>query len=165
MNNGKFVFGCAVGYILITFLIFFTDKALADEFVGNCRYYNPNIKEIVYVKWKNEIAPPSLYDVNGKYILSFDPLEIHFINGCKNSLHFQKLDKNYDEYTVQWWNENIDKNSKYYFKFAGIVSQGKDVFYSGYYEDNKDKDTKISNTKKSIPCSYNLKNGYLWHFS
>ncbi len=148
-------------YISCILIMFFASKVSANEFLRTCKYYNPDTKENVFVKWKNAVTKPALYDSSGKYIGHFtlaNTIEDAFIEGCRNRLYYSKPTFLMPEPSVMW--SNVDKTGDEHFVFGGIVSEGEDIFYSGSYEESKNNPSKNEFIDHKITCSYNLKNGF-----
>ncbi len=127
-----------------------------EEFARVCRYYSAKDNKTIYVKWKNDKSNAIVYDNNGKYLSAVNVIrtpDVTFQEGCKNYLIYDKT-LNYETYTFA---EEKKGNA---YVFDGVVANGKDIYYSEAYKENRDIPSNNKYTNKTINCSYSLTNGY-----
>ena len=110
-------------------------NVLADEtFVRVCKYYNKDTDINVFVKWRSDKHAPSLYGPNDNYLglLKYiGTTKQLFLNGCLANINVIKSITG--EIVITMSDKKGTTTNDYH--FAGIVSEGDDVLYSGSFSE------------------------------
>ncbi len=140
----------------VCLIIGFTDVKAQNNFVRVCRYYRPEDKTTIYLKWESETKYPLVYDENGNFLTGINTInntEKVFDDSCPSYLVYHETI--YDKLHTP-----SEKKSKDAFVFDGVITAGRDVYYSETYKENRDNPNNNSYINKKVSCSYVLKNGF-----